>query len=86
MMALSVQFLLQQRNPQDVFAAVRHNGKCGQRYLKDGAIPTNYYYLNSIGSVNSVEEIHTKANEMSIQCWMLGQKLCRTCYNMHVIL
>ena len=45
-------------------------------YLKDGAIFTNIYYLNSIGSVNIMEEIHTKANEMSIQaesspqgCW-----------------
>ena len=45
-------------------------------YLADGAIFTNIYYLNTIGSVNIMEEIHTKANAMSIQaesspqgCW-----------------
>ena len=45
-------------------------------YLGDGAISTNIYYLNSIGSVNIMEEIHTRANAMSIQaesspqgCW-----------------
>ena len=45
-------------------------------YLKDGAIFTNIYYLNSIGSVNIMEEIQTRANAMSIQaesspqgCW-----------------
>ena len=45
-------------------------------YLGDGDIFTNVYYLNSIGSVNIMEEIHTKANAMSIQaesspqgCW-----------------
>ena len=45
-------------------------------YLADGAIFTNTYYLNSIGSVNIMEEIHTKANAMGIQaesspqgCW-----------------
>ncbi len=45
-------------------------------YLGDGDIFTNVYYLNSIGSVNIMEEIHTKANTMSIKaesspqgCW-----------------
>ena len=45
-------------------------------YLADGTISTNIYYLNSIGAVNIMEEIHTKANAMSIQaesspqgCW-----------------
>ncbi len=36
-------------------------------YLEDGAITTNIYYLNSIGAINIMEEIQTKANTMSIQ-------------------
>ena len=45
-------------------------------YLADGTIFTNIYYLNSIGSINIMEEIYTKANAMSIEaesspkgCW-----------------
>ena len=45
-------------------------------YLGNGDIFTNVYYLNSIGSVNIMEDIHTKANIMNIQaesfpqgCW-----------------
>ena len=45
-------------------------------YLADGTIFTNIYYLNSIGSINIMEEIFAKANTMSIQaetsprgCW-----------------
>ena len=45
-------------------------------YLGDGTIFTNIDYLNSLGSVNIMEEIHSKANAMSIQaesspqgCW-----------------
>lgn len=45
-------------------------------YLGDGTIFTNIYYLNSIGSINIMEAISTKANAMSIEaesspkgCW-----------------
>lgn len=45
-------------------------------YLGDGSIVTNIYYLNSIGSINIMEEISTKAGGMGIQaessprgCW-----------------
>ena len=45
-------------------------------YLGDGSIVTNIYYLNSIGSINIMEEISTKASGMGIQaessprgCW-----------------
>ena len=35
-------------------------------YLGDGSIFTNIYYLNSIGSINIMEEISDKATAMSI--------------------
>ena len=45
-------------------------------YLKDGKIFTSIYYLNSIGSINILEEISGKATTMSIDaesspqgCW-----------------
>lgn len=36
-------------------------------YLADGTIFTSIYYLNSIGSVNIIEEINSKAGDMSIE-------------------
>ena len=35
-------------------------------YLQDGTVFTSIYYLNSIGSINIIEEISTKASAMSI--------------------
>ena len=36
-------------------------------YLADGTIFTSIYYLNSIGSVNIIEEINSKADDMNIE-------------------
>ena len=35
-------------------------------YLGDGTIFSSIYYLNSIGSINIMEEINSKASDMSI--------------------